>query len=281
MTFQYMLAPLEDTSDKALRTLCWRYGADVTFTEMARVQSLARKNQSTLEKADLSGTTAPTWIQITGGKDQELKRYLSSFTPAPNFLGFNFNLGCPSPHLIANGLGCAMIKRVSKTKKMVDIVKSYGYPVSIKMRLGMNKYERERKVYLNLIDAIDADFFIVHARYGSQTYAEPADYSAIAECVQTGKAIIANGDIHTPAQIEQLKAMGVQGVMIGRAAVFQPAIFAALKGQAVPSIETLQAEYLALAHEFKAPFKYQKNVLKRLGRPVESIAQLQSEHVMG
>lgn len=279
MTFTYMLAPLEDTSDNALRTLCYRHGADVTFTEMARTDSLARKNKSTLEKTHIANDT-PAWIQITGSQDNVLKRYLGHFAPENNFLGFNINIGCPSPHLIKNGLGCAMIKRVSKTAKIVKIIKDYGYPVSIKMRLGMNKFEKEKKIYLNLIDAVDVSFFIVHGRYGTQTYADPADYDAIAECVRTGKKIIANGDIHTVEQVEKLKAMGCAGVMIGRAAVFNPAIFDELKGNPTPSIADLQAEYLSLSKEFAAPFKYQKNVLKRLGRPVESIAELQ-EHVMG
>jgi len=273
MAFQYMLAPLEDTSDNALRTLCHRYGADVTFTEMARTDSLARKNKSTLEKTQLHDDT-PTWIQVLGTRDQVLKRYLSFFEPQPGFLGFNFNLGCPSPHVIRNGLGCAMIKRISKTQKMVNIVKDYGYSVSIKMRLGMNKFEKEKKVYLNLIDAVEADFFVVHGRYGNQTYEEPSDHNAIIECVQLGKPIIANGDITSKEQVAFLSAAGVQGAMIGRAAVLNPAIFNMLKGEQAPSIEQLKKEYLELAERFKSPFKYQKNVLKYIGRPLSTVKQV-------
>jgi len=280
MPFIYMLAPLEDTSDNALRTLCHRYGADVTFTEMAYTLSLAHNNQSTLSRTQLYDDT-PTWIQITGSQDNNLKRYLAHFEPRKGFLGFNFNVGCPSPHIIRNGLGCAMIKRVSKMKKLVAIVKEYGYHVSIKMRLGMNKFEREKKVYLNLIDAVDVDFFAVHARYGAQTYEDPADYSAIIECVKTGKPIIANGDIIDKGQVEYLQSQGVKGVMIGRAAVFNPAVFNLLKGKAVPPIEQLKQEYLELSDRFQSPFKYQKNVLKRLGRPLSTIKTMQSESVMG
>ena len=280
MSFTYMLAPLEDTSDNALRTLCYRYGADVTFTEMARTDSLARNNQSTLSRTLLSDDT-PAWIQITGAQDNVLKRYLAHFEPQKGFLGFNFNVGCPSPTIISSGLGCAMIKRVSKMKKLVSIVKDYGYHVSIKMRLGMNRYEKEKKVYLNLIDAVDADFFAVHGRYGAQTYAHPVDYAAILECVKSGKTIIANGDIVDKERVEFLRSHGIKGVMIGRAAVFNPAVFNLLKGEPVPSIEQLKNEYLELADTFHAPFKYRKNVLKRLGRPLSTIQEMQSENVQG
>lgn len=280
MTFTTMLAPLEDTGDNALRTLCYRYGADVTFTEMARTDSLARKNKSTLGRTYLHDDT-PVWIQITGSKDNVLKRYFAHFVPQKGFLGFNFNLGCPSPQIIRNGLGCAMIKRVSKTKKLVQITKDYGFPVSIKMRLGMNRFEKEKKVYLHLIDAVDVDFFAVHGRYGAQTYEDPADYSAIIECVKSGKTIIANGDITRKEQVDFLKANGIKGVMIGRAAVYNPAIFNLLKGKPVPSIEQLRREYLCLADKFNAPFRYQKNVIKRLGQPIETIKQMQDEKVRG
>ena len=72
MQFAYMLAPLEDTSDNALRTLCHRYGADITFTEMARTDSLARRKKSTLQRTQIYDET-PVWIQITGAQDNVLK----------------------------------------------------------------------------------------------------------------------------------------------------------------------------------------------------------------
>ena len=280
MKFTYMLAPLEDTSDQALRTLCHKYGADITFTEMARTDSLARNNKATLSRTILQDET-PTWIQITGSQDNLLKRYLAHFEPQKGFLGFNFNIGCPAPQMIKNGLGCAMIKRISKMKKLVQIVKDYSYPVSIKMRLGLNRFEKERKVYLNLIDAVDVEFFVIHGRYGSQTYEEPADYDAIIECAKSGKNIVANGDIITKDQVELFRSSGVKGVMIGRAAVFNPAIFNILKGQPAPDLNHLKLEYLELSNRFNAPFKYQKNVLKRLGRPIETIRKMQTENIQG
>ncbi len=56
----------------------------------------------------------------------------------------------------------------------------------------MNKFEKEKKVYLNLINEVDADFFIVHARHGQETYEDPVDSSVYEECVKTNKIIIAN-----------------------------------------------------------------------------------------
>jgi tRNA-dihydrouridine synthase len=96
----------------------------------------------------------------------------------------------------------------------------------------MNQYEKDKKTYLNLINQVDADFFIVHARHGKERDKNPADFSIYKECVKTKKIIIANGDIETIEQIQFLKSIGVKGAMIARSAVKNPDIFSLLKRQA-------------------------------------------------
>jgi len=259
--FTYMLAPIEDMTGNAFRSICHKYGADLTFTELVRFGSLAKKNNTTWQRIILKDET-PTVIQLIGHRDIFLKKFLSMFERQPGFKGFNLNLGCPAPNFVNHGVGCAMVKRVSKTKKLVNIIKDAGFSVSIKMRLGLNQYEKERKAYLNLIDAVDADFFVVHARHGKQSYAEPADFSVYEECVKTGKTIIANGDIKTKEQIDFLKSVGIKGAMIGRAAILEPSIFNKLKGISSPPLETIFKEYEALAAKFDEPFRYRKNIMK-------------------
>lgn len=259
--FTFMLAPIEDMTSNAFRSICHKYGADLTFTELVRFGSLAKRNNTTWQRIFLKDDT-PTIIQLIGHRDIFLKKFLSMFEKQSGFKGFNLNLGCPAPNFVNHGVGCAMVKRVSKTKKLVNIIKDAGFPVSIKMRLGLNKYEKEKKAYLNLIDAVDADFFVVHARHGQQTYAEPADFSVYAECVKLGKPIIANGDIKSKEQIDFLKSVGVKGAMIGRAAILEPSIFNKLKGISSPNSETIFKEYEALSAKFDEPFRYKKNILK-------------------
>lgn len=265
--FQYMLAPLEDMTSNSFRTICYRYGADLTFTEMTRVESLARNNKSTWERMNFNDDT-PTLIQLFGAKESYFKKFLNMFAPLKGFQGFNLNLGCPYPKIVNLGQGCAMIRRISKTRKIIEIFRDYGYKLSMKMRLGLTKQDKEMKVYLNLINAVDADFFVVHARYGNQSYEEPADFSVYEECVKTGKTIIANGDIRTIEQVKYLKGIGVKGVMIGRGAVSDPAIFNKLKGIESPPLEKIIDEYVKLTNKYKEPFKYRKNILKRIGKEI-------------
>lgn len=263
-----MLAPMEGYTDAALRTLCFRHGADLTFTEMAHVGSLLRGNKQSQSRVAARDTT-PVQIQLLSVNEEELKAYVETFTPFPGFMGFNINMSCPSPDVIRQGKGAALVKRAAKAGRLTSIIRSRGYPVSIKMRLGINAREKALKVYLNTIRSVDADFLIVHAKAASQGSSEPADDSVYPECVDAagGKSVIANGDIDSVEEIERLRGMGVAGVMLGRAALRDPSIFDALKNQlginspprSLPSPRALMEEYNKLSDaigtvEYRAAF---------------------------
>ncbi len=273
-----MLAPMEDVTDEAFRELCFLHGADLTFTEMTRLDGLMRHNKSTQRKIEIRNQV-PTQIQLATQKESDMEQFLKAFEPTKGFAGINLNLGCPSPNLIQQGLGCSMIKRVSKVERLVKMVKDRGYPCSIKMRLGLNLFEKQKKVYLNLINGVDADFFVVHARHGSEHYETKPDYAVYPECVQTGKNIIANGDIDSEQKVTLLKEMGVKGIMIARPAVRNPAIFERLKDLKETDAETLKREYLDLLTRYPSgKIIYRENVLKRLGQEKNTY---EKEKVMG
>jgi tRNA-dihydrouridine synthase B len=263
--FLYMSAPLEDNSDNAYRTLCHTYGADVTFTEMIRCAGLVKHNKSTWSRL-LHYDNTPTIVQLMCAKEQELEQFLSEFKPWGGFVGFNFNMGCPSPQVIRLGLGCAFLKRVAKAQRFVDIVRKYGYGVSIKIRLGMNAYEKEKRAYMNILRQVSADFFIVHLRHGKQTYENPADYTVLPEILATGKNIIVNGDIQTKEQVQKIQKLGASGVMIGRSAVYNPAIFLALKTNTQIPFEEITNTYLQLCEKYQTKPLYQRNIASRIGR---------------
>jgi len=229
--FKYFSAPIEKISVESFRKECYENGADVTFTEMIRLKGLVRNNKTTWNRLEIKETkiAVPTIVQLVISNEKDLTKFLEIFKPFKGFKGFNINVGCPSSSLIKIGLGCAAMKRVTKIQNYIDIIKKYDYGVSVKLRLGMNKYERNKKIYLNLIKTTTPDFFVVHARDGTQNYSNPADFKVYKECVETGKVIVANGDIKNAKQINYLKSRGVKGAMIGREAVKNKKIFNELK----------------------------------------------------
>lgn len=227
MKFLLMLAPMEGITDAPFRAMCHKYGADMAFTQMARVSNLARSKKGEMEKIKILDST-PTQLQLIGAKISDYDKFLKKFEPSGGFEGFNLNLGCPSPSFLRQGAGAAMIKRVERTRQICKLICDFGYSCSIKMRLGLNKFEKEKGAYLNLIENVDASFFVVHAKTAEQKDSEPADFSVYEKCVQTGKKIVANGGIKTKKQILKLKKEGLYGAMIGRAAIENPKIFETL-----------------------------------------------------
>ena len=225
---EYMLAPMEKITNANFRTTCYRYGADLTFTEQIRFETLAKGTKSALERIHIPDDT-PTMIQIMGKDEEKLRKFLEGFSPEGGFKGFNLNLGCPSQSYVRQGIGSAMIKRPTKVERMVDIIRSYDYNINVKLRLGVNLAEKKEKIYLKLINKVEADFFVVHARHRSEPYERKADWSVFPECVETGKPIVANGDIKTKKDVERMKEIGCMGIMIGRAAMYNPLIFGQLK----------------------------------------------------
>ncbi|HIH15161.1 MAG: hypothetical protein QT08_C0008G0051 [archaeon GW2011_AR17] len=264
------LAPLEGVSDCAFRTLCYRHGADLTFTEMIRVDSLVKKNTSSLHLLDLKNTT-PTGIQLLAVKPQTLQEFVHVF-PSLGIepVCFNLNLGCPSPDVIVQGGGAALVKRTKRVAELVDILKKLDYPVSVKLRLGLNAYEKEKKVYFPLLKEVDADAFIIHGRHARQKSSEAADWTVYEACLETGKHIVPNGDITERKDIEYFKKIGIKEVMIGRAAILNPSVFQYLKGKEKVSLDILKKEYIPLAEKYPSAAKYKENVLAYLGKEMHS-----------
>lgn len=269
-----MLAPIEDYSDSALRTLCFTHGADLTFTEMTRVEGIVRNNKPTLAKT-LCMDSTPVELQLLASNEEQLEKYVSQFKPFEGFKGFNLNMSCPSLDIMKAGRGAGMVKRLTKAQNLVKIIKKHNYPVSIKMRLGMNQAEQNYKVYLRLIEGSDADYFIVHPKHGMQRSDEPVQGNEIyVECIEAakknGKIIIANGDLNSSSKVREVQKIGVGGVMIARGALRNPAIFDSLKNELnynspnkkLPTIKELRKEYLDLANTFSSPPKYRDNLLK-------------------
>ncbi len=263
-----LLAPLEGVSDCAFRTLCFNHGADLTFTEMIRVDSLVRKNKATLALLDLKNKV-PTGIQLLAVKPATAQEFVNMFSSfefvrAPEQI--NLNCGCPSPDVIQQGGGAALVKRVQRLQELVTIFRKLSLPVTLKIRLGLNSYEKKHKVYLNLIKNVDADAFIVHARDARQSSKEKADWNIFEECLATGRNIIPNGDISEKEHLVYFQKLGVKEVMIGRAAVRNPSVFQYLKDKERVSVTQLREEYHRLCKEYPNNLKYKENVLSYLGK---------------
>jgi tRNA-dihydrouridine synthase len=242
---------------------------------MAHVESFLKKNKVSLEKIKPRDAT-PVQIQILSSNEGKLDRFLSSFKLFDGFMGFNLNLNCPSKDVIRQGKGAAMVKRTAKTVRLVSLIRDYGHPVSVKIRLGLNQFEKNNKLYINNLEGVNPDFFVVHAKHAAQSSSEKEDHSVYPECVEAARGIpvIANGGIRTSKTVRSLQEMGVGGVMMGRSAMRNPAIFDLIKNELgvnnppklIPTIDDLKREYNDIYGAIGGSEKYRSRFLKVVGK---------------
>jgi tRNA-dihydrouridine synthase len=242
---------------------------------MAHVESFLKGNKVSLEKIKPRDTT-PVQIQILSGSERNLHRLLSSFEEFPGFAGFNLNLSCPSRNVIRQGKGAAMVKRATKTARLVSVIRDHGQSVSVKIRLGLNHYEKENKLFLNNLEGVDPDFFVVHAKHANQASDEMEDNTVYPECVEAARGIpvIANGGINTSEAVQVLVETGVAGVMMGRPALRNPAIFDQIKNtlginslpKLIPTIDDLKREYQEIFKVVGGSENYKSQFMRVAGK---------------
>lgn len=228
-----MLAPMEDVTDASFRLICKEMGADLTYTEFVSSEALVRDIPSTLRKLHINAAERPTAIQIYGREPEPMARAARIAESAgPDFIDINF--GCPVKKVAGKGAGAGLLRDVPKmleiTRAVVDAV---SLPVTVKTRLG---WDCNSKIIVGLAERLQdcgIAALTVHGRTRSQMYTGEADWEMIGE-VKANPAlkipVIGNGDIRDSESLRRaFDTYGVDGAMVGRAAIGAPWIFRDLK----------------------------------------------------
>ncbi len=227
-----ILAPMAGVSDVGFRALASSFGADATVTEMLSARAMAHNPKKT-EFMTLTTEEEKILIaQIFGHEEDFMQRAISS-PLLEKFQVIDINMGCPAPKIVKNGEGVALMDNLPLASKIISTCKnSTDKPLSVKFRKG-NKSENFLD-FARMCEECGADYVTFHARTAAQGYSGHADYDAIASVKAKLKIpVIGNGDVVDKKSFEEMKATGVDGVMIGRGAMGKPWIFAELKGNNV------------------------------------------------
>ncbi len=224
-----MLAPMEDVTDQSFRLICKELGADMTYSEFVSADALIRNIAATTRKLHIEPAERPTAIQIYGREVEPMVEAAKMVEEVhPDVIDINF--GCPVKKVAGKGAGAGMLRDIPRmlaiTRAVVDAVKT---PVTVKTRLG---WDHESKIIVELAEQLQycgIKALTVHGRTRSQMYTGEADWEMIARVKENPRLripVIGNGDITTPERlVEAFARYGVDGVMVGRAAIGNPWIF--------------------------------------------------------
>lgn len=231
--FPLLLAPMEDVSDPPFRAVCKQNGADLMYTEFISSEGLIRNAIKSRMKLDIFDYERPIGIQIFGG-DEESMALSAQIVDAVNPDLVDINFGCPVKKVVCKGAGAGILKDLPKMVKVTEaVVKSTGLPVTVKTRLGWDDNSRNVEEVAERLQDVGIQALTVHGRTRAQMYKGEADWSLIAKIKNNPRItipIFGNGDIDSPQKaLEYKNRFGVDGIMIGRAAIGYPWIFNEIK----------------------------------------------------
>jgi nifR3 family TIM-barrel protein len=146
----------------------------------------------------------------------------------------DINYGCPVKAVACRGAGAALLQDIPKMVKMTaDIVKCTNLPVTVKTRLGWDDSTRNVQEVAERLQDIGIQALTVHGRTRVQMYKGSADWTLIGKIKENPRIripVFGNGDIDSPEKaLEYKNRYGVDGIMIGRAAIGYPWIFNEIK----------------------------------------------------
>ncbi len=231
-SFPLLLAPMEDVSDPPFRALCKENGADVVYTEFISSEGLIRDAAKSKIKLDIYEKERPVGIQIFGANlDSMLKAVDIVEKTNPDIIDINF--GCPVKKVVSKGAGAGILKDLDLMESLTKaIVKRTKLPVTVKTRLGWDENTIKIVEVAERLQDVGCKAISIHGRTRAQMYKGEADWTYIEKVKNNPRMqipVFANGDINTPERALQIKNLGLDGAMIGRASIGNPWFFNEVK----------------------------------------------------
>lgn len=228
-----LLAPMEDVSDPPFRRLCKMHGADLMYSEFISSEGLIRDAMKSKQKLDIFDYERPVGIQIFGGDEEAMALSAKIVeTVQPDLVDINF--GCPVKKVVCKGAGAGVLKDVDLMIRLTKaVIKSTNLPVTVKTRLGWDESSINIDEVAERLQDIGVQALTVHARTRAQMYKGHSDWTHIERIKNNPRItmpIFGNGDIDSPEKaLEYKNKFGLDGMMIGRAAIGYPWIFNEIK----------------------------------------------------
>ncbi len=259
--FPLLLAPMEDVSDPPFRAVCKDNGADLMYTEFISSEGLIRDAIKSRKKLDIFDYERPIGIQIFGG-DEEAMAMATQIVDTVNPDLVDINFGCPVKKVVCKGAGAGVLKDIELMVRLTEaVVKSTKLPVTVKTRLGWDENSKNVEDVAKRLQDVGIAALSIHGRTRAQMYKGEADWTLIGKIKNNPNIkipIFGNGDIDSPEKaVEYKNRYGVDGVMIGRAAIGYPWIFNEIKhymatGQLLPAPTIAQRVEVCRKHLTKS-----------------------------
>ncbi|KMJ56699.1 tRNA-dihydrouridine synthase [Bacillus sp. LL01] len=225
MKNQVVLAPMAGVCNAAFRLTVKEFGAGLVCAEMVSDKAILYKNAKTMGMLYIDEREKPLSLQIFGGEKNtlvEAAKFVDKNTTADII---DINMGCPVPKITKCDAGARWLLDPNKIYEMVSaVVDAVDKPVTVKMRTGWDAEHIYAIENARAVERAGGQAVAVHGRTRVQMYEGHADWDIIKQVKESVNIpVIGNGDVQTPQDAKRmLEETGVDGVMIGRAALGNP-----------------------------------------------------------
>ncbi|GAB4832577.1 hypothetical protein Ancab_006594 [Ancistrocladus abbreviatus] len=233
----FSVAPMMDWTDNHYRTLARLISKHAwLYTEMIAAETIVYQKGNLDRFLGFSPEQHPIVLQI-GGSNLENLAKATQLANAYGYDEINFNCGCPSPRVV--GHGCFGVRLMLDPKfvgeAMSVIAANTDVPVTVKCRIGVD----DRDSYNELCDFIykvssssPTRHFIIHSRKALLNGISPAENRTIPPLKYEyyfgllrdfpDLRFTINGGINSIEEVNAAREAGAHGVMVGRAAFYNP-----------------------------------------------------------
>ncbi|MDK2810982.1 MAG: tRNA-dihydrouridine synthase [Petroclostridium sp.] len=221
------LAPMAGVTDLPFRLLCKEQGCGLVYTEMVSAKGLYYEDKKTETLLQIDEREKPVAVQIFGS-DPDIMAQIANEAASTGASIVDINMGCPTPKIVKNGEGSALMLNPNLVGRIVKAVsQAVHLPVTVKVRKGWDEGSINADEIAMIAEENGAKAVTVHGRTREQFYSGKADWDIIKQVKQSVKIpVIGNGDIVTPQDAKRmLEYTGCDGIMIGRGAQGNPWIF--------------------------------------------------------
>ena len=221
-----LLAPMAGITDLPFRLICKQFGVGLVTTEMVSSKAILYDDSKTKKLMNTTGEKRPISFQIFGSDNEAMafaSRYISSIADI-----IDINMGCPAPKVTKNGDGSKLLLDLEKAEEVIkSVVRNSKVPVTLKMRAGWDREHIVAPELAKIAESAGISAITIHGRTRDEFYSGHADLDIIKKVKESVNIpVIGNGDIKDEkAAKEMLEKTGVDGIMIGRAALGNPWIF--------------------------------------------------------
>jgi tRNA-dihydrouridine synthase B len=238
---RFILAPMDGYTDSPMRRICKSFGSALIYSEFLNGIDITLGHPHFKTQSYFHESERPFVYQVY---DDQPARFLAAAlklaTLQPDII--DINLGCSARKVSNRGAGAGLLRHPARIAEIAgSLVKNLSLPVTAKIRLGWDESSENYLEISRLLEDCGISAIAVHARTRKQEYTGQARWSAIAEVKQAVSIpVIGNGDVISYAEgLRMLKETGCDAVMIGRASIGNPWIFAGSDRKAVDVTELL------------------------------------------